>query len=299
LSKPPLDLIFESVSNHLEKLMSRSIIKTILLLTANPKGTAPLRLDQEVRDIREGLQRSQHRDAFRIEQRWAVRPRDVQRAMLDLNPQIVHFSGHGEGEEGLKFEDESGKVKFVDAEALAELFELFADQVECVVLNACYSEVQAEAIYQHIPSVIGMKKAIGDRAALEFAVGFYDAIGAGRSIEFAYKLGCSAIRMAGMPENLTPALKQKMPSLSSASSFSSQAAASALSTSQKRRLEQKRDIFQSELDIRSEKLHQFRESLAIEAGAAVKFQLQKQIQDEETQLTNLKGQIEAIENHLA
>jgi hypothetical protein len=163
--------------------MTRSTVKTILILTANPKGTTPLRLDQEVRDISEGLKRSQHRDAFRIEQRWAVRPRDVQRAMLDLDPQIVHFSGHGEGEEGLAFEDESGKVKFVDAEALAGLFELFADQVECIVLNACYSEVQAEAICQHIPSVIGMKKEIGDRAALEFAVGFYDALGAGRSIQ--------------------------------------------------------------------------------------------------------------------
>jgi hypothetical protein len=35
-----------------------------------------------------------------------------------------------------------------------------------------------------------MSQAIGDKAAIEFAVGFYDALGAGRSIEFAYKLGC-------------------------------------------------------------------------------------------------------------
>ncbi|HEY9626109.1 MAG TPA: CHAT domain-containing protein [Coleofasciculaceae cyanobacterium] len=273
--------------------MSQFTDKTILILTANPQGTAPLRLDQEVRDISEGLQRSQHRDAFRIEQRWAVRPRDMQRAMLDLNPQIVHFSGHGEGEEGLKFEDESGKVKFVDAEALAGLFELFADQVECVVLNACYSEVQAEAISQHIPSVIGMKKAIGDRAALEFAVGFYDALGAGRSIEFAHKLGCSAIRMAGIAENLTPVLKQKTVHLSSPPDSSSRTA-NTLSTSQKRRLEQRRDILQAELDIRNEKLQQLRESLASEAGSAINFQLKKQIQEEEIQLTELERQLEAI-----
>jgi len=274
--------------------MNRSTAKTILILTANPKGTAPLRLYQEVRDICEGLQRSQRRDAFRIEQRWAVRPRDIQRAMLELNPQIVHFSGHGEGEEGLKFEDESGKVKFVDAEALAGLFELFADPVECVVLNACYSEVQAEAISQHIPSVIGMKKAIGDRAALEFAVGFYDALGAGRSIEFAHKLGCSAIRMAGIAENLTPVLKQKTAPLSSPPSSSSQAT-NTLSASQRQRLEQRRTILQAELDIRNEKLQQLRESLAIEASAAIKFQLQKQIQGEEAQVIELERQIEAIE----
>jgi hypothetical protein len=41
-----------------------------------------------------------------------------------------------------------------------------------------------------------MSQAIGDKAAIEFAVGFYDALGAGKSIEFAYKLGCQLIRMA-------------------------------------------------------------------------------------------------------
>lgn len=54
-----------------------------------------------------------------------------------------------------------------------------------------------------------MKREIGDRAAIEFAVGFYDAVLAGRSVEFAYNLGCSAIQMAGIPEQLTPVLVQR------------------------------------------------------------------------------------------
>ncbi|WP_248277863.1 CHAT domain-containing protein [Brasilonema sp. UFV-L1] len=181
----------------------------ILILAANPKSTTPLRLDEEVREIDAGLQRAKHRDQFVLEQKWAVRPRDIPRAFLDCNPQIVHFSGHGLGEEGLVFEDESGQSKLVSGDALAGLFQLFANHIECVVLNGCYSEVQANAIAQHINYVIGMKKAIGDRAAIEFAVGFYDALGAGHSIEFAYKFGCAAIRLAGIPEQLTPTLKKK------------------------------------------------------------------------------------------
>jgi len=183
--------------------------QTILILSANPKGTTPLRLDEEVREIDAGLKRSRNRDQFILEQKWAVRPRDIQRAMLDVNPQIIHFSGHGTGDEGLVFEDETGSTKLVDGEALAGLFDLFADQVECIVLNGCYSEVQAEAISQHVNYVIGMKKAIGDRAAIEFAVGFYDALGAGKPVEFAYKFGCAAIQLAGVPEQLTPTLKKK------------------------------------------------------------------------------------------
>ncbi|MBD3884391.1 CHAT domain-containing protein [Phormidium tenue FACHB-886] len=207
--------------------------RTILILAANSKDSVRLRLDEEVRDIDEGLRRSQFRDRFRLKPQWAVHPRDIQRSLLDHNPQIVHFCGHGHGtsssldpvpdaarklvplnaptaveEAGLVFEDETGSMKLVSGVALAGLFRLFADQVECVVLNACYSEVQATAIAQHIPYVIGMSRAIGDRAAIEFAVGFYDALGAGRSIEFAYDLACSAIQMAGIPEHLTPVLKK-------------------------------------------------------------------------------------------
>jgi CHAT domain len=185
------------------------MVQTILILAANPQGTKPLRLDEEVREIDAGLQRAKQRDQFVLEQKWAVRPRDIQRAMLDINPQIVHFSGHGTGDEGLVFEDETGSAKLVDGEALAGLFELFADQVECVVLNGCYSEIQALAITQHVNYVIGMRKAIGDRAAIEFAVGFYDALGSGRPVEFAYKFGCAAIRLSGVSEQLTPILKKK------------------------------------------------------------------------------------------
>ena len=181
-------------------------MKTILILAANPKYTSQLRLDQEMREIDNGLQRARRRDEFILRQKWAVRLRDFRRAMLDFKPNIVHFSGHGSAKEGIAFEDENGLVKFMSAEALSDFFKLFADTVECVVLNACYSEIQAKAIAEHIPYVIGMNKAIGDMAAIEFSVAFYDALGAGKSIEFAYELACNAIKLSGFPGHLTPVL---------------------------------------------------------------------------------------------
>jgi tetratricopeptide (TPR) repeat protein len=183
--------------------------KRILILSANPFSTSKLRLDEEVREIKEGLRRSKQRDLYSIETVEAVRYRDLHRAILDFEPNIIHFCGHGASEEGLVFEDEIAQPKLVDTEAIAGLFELFAEQVECVVLNACYSEPQAKAISQHINYVIGMNQAIGDKAAIEFAVGFYDALGAGKSVEFAYRLGCSSIRIAGILENSTPKLLKK------------------------------------------------------------------------------------------
>lgn len=188
--------------------MNTDSIQNILLLAANPIGSQYLRLGEEMREIQEGLKRSRNRERYSIATAQAVRYRDIRRAILEHEPQIIHFSGHGAGEEGLVFEDETGAAKLVDAEALAGLFQLFSGQVECVILNACYSQVQAQAIAQHIPCVIGMKKAIGDRGAIEFAVGFYDALGARKSYEFAYNLGCNAIRMAGILEQDIPTFLQ-------------------------------------------------------------------------------------------
>jgi hypothetical protein len=171
-----------------------------------------LRVDEELREIKEGLRRAKEREQFVLESAEAVRYRDLRRAVLDNTPNIVHFSGHGAGEDGLVFEDESGQVKLVDAKSLAGLFKLFADTVECVVLNACYSQVQAEAIAEHIPFVVGMGKEIGDKAAIEFAIAFYDAIGSGRGYKFAFDYACNAIDLAGIPEGDTPKLlKGKAP----------------------------------------------------------------------------------------
>lgn len=184
-------------------------VKKILILTANPQNIDKRRLDAEVREIQTGLERAKKRDQFEIISKWAVRPDDLRRALLDYEPQIVHFSGYGAATEGLALENELGQMQMVSTAALAKLFEVFKDKVECVLLNACYSENQAEAIRQHIDYVIGMHQAIGNRAAIEFAVGFYDALGAGRTIEDAFKLGCIAIDLQGIPESLTPVLKKK------------------------------------------------------------------------------------------
>ncbi|MBD1870685.1 AAA-like domain-containing protein [Cyanobacteria bacterium FACHB-471] len=205
----------------------QQLTRTILILSANPRGTDPLRLDTEVREIKEAIQRSRYRDRFVIEHRLAVRPMDVQRAMLDCRPQIVHFCGHGGSEYGLVLENETGKVKHISTQALADLFDLFADRVECVLLNACYSEVQAQAIVQHINAVIGMNQPIGDQAAIEFARSFYDALGAGDPVAFAFRLGKNGMQLAGVSGEQTPVLLQKPGSTESVATSASPSVVSA------------------------------------------------------------------------
>jgi WD40 repeat protein len=167
-----------------------------------------LRLEEEIREIDEGLRRANQRHQYKLEQKLAVRSRDFYRAILDYQPQIVHFCGHGAGQDGIVLEDDTGKMVLLETKTLASMFKLFAKKsVECVILNACYSEVQAEAISQYVDYVLGMKKAVGDKAAVAFSVAFYDALAAGYEVEEAYELGCS--QMISFLEQETPVFKKK------------------------------------------------------------------------------------------
>jgi tetratricopeptide (TPR) repeat protein len=177
----------------------------ILFLCANPSDTSRLRIDEEVREIEEGLRRSKKRDNFDFKVRLATRVRDLSRAILDDSPQILHFSGHGETE-GIILEDEDGTAKIVTTLSIGNLFSLFSDTIKCVILNSCYSKSQAEEISKYIPFVIGMSKSVPDTTAITFATSFYDAIGAGKEIELAFKFGVANINLEGLKGSEIPIL---------------------------------------------------------------------------------------------
>ena len=166
--------------------------KKILVLISNPKGTSNLNLLPEIRDLQEALQRSQHRERFAVEWRVAKYQTDLRRYILDIKPQIIHFCGHGT-EQGLMLEDDTGTAKVVTNEVLTDLLKAFADRIECVLLNACETDPLADALAQHINYVIGMNQEVYDDAAIAFAEGFYDTLGAGESYERAFEIGKNAV----------------------------------------------------------------------------------------------------------
>ncbi len=167
----------------------------ILVLASNPQGTEQLRLNPEIQGIEDVLEFGKKREQFVLRSKVAVRVKDLQRSLRREEARIVHFCGHGMGSQGLVLETSSGQQQLLDTQAIADLFRLFANQIECVVLNACYSEVQAAEIRQHINYVIGTKREIRDDAAIFFSKGFYEALGDGESIERAYEFGCNRIQL--------------------------------------------------------------------------------------------------------
>ena len=185
--------------------------KKILILTASPDNEATkLHTNQEIKAIEQELERSKNQDKFEIIFKLAVTPEDLIRVLRNEKPEIVHFCGHGK-KTGIVLENELGEAQTVRAEALARLFKQFKDEVKCVLLNSCYSEVQAKAINEHIQYVIGMSGQIEDTAAIKFAVNFYATLIAGRSYEDAYEFGCIALDLLGIQDDLLPVFLKKSP----------------------------------------------------------------------------------------
>jgi hypothetical protein len=181
----------------------------ILFLSANPIDITRIRLDKEVREVDERIQLGPRRDQLSLIPQLAVRPSDLAHALLRHAPHILHFSGHGSPTEGIVLEDNEGRTKLVATDALANLLQLIKDNLRVVVLNACFSAVQADVIQQVVDFTIVMTDKIGDASAIVFSSAFYQGLAFGRSVKEAFGLGVVELKLQGIPGADTPKLLVK------------------------------------------------------------------------------------------
>jgi CHAT domain len=178
----------------------------VLFLASNPAGTQQLNLDVEARVITKKIRAAEHRDLLEFVTVWAVRPDDLLQVLNEHKPHIVHFSGHGNKIGEIALLDSNGQPKPVGTRAIKALFTTMKGNVRVVLLNACYSRQQAEAITEVIDCAIGMNSSIGDKAAIVFSASFYRAIGFNRSVQEAFDQANLALMLEGIPEETTPEL---------------------------------------------------------------------------------------------
>jgi hypothetical protein len=178
----------------------------VLFLASNPANTNTIQLDEESRLITQKIRASELRDSIEFISAWAVRTDDLLQLLNEHNPDVLHFSGHGNSNGELILVDSSGDAKPVNADALRSLLKILKGNIKLVIFNSCFSSVQAKAVYDLVDCVIGMSKPISDDAAIVFSGSFYRAIGFGLSIKEAYEQGIVAIELEGMQENDTPQL---------------------------------------------------------------------------------------------
>lgn len=169
-------------------------------------GRRPLSIDEEVRQIEAKVRGARYRQHLHLDTRWAARTDDLLQALNEVRPQVVHFSGHGE-EAGLVLVSADGRREHhVDASALQRFFRVFAGDIRVVVLNACLSLPQAEAIADVVGCAVGTPSQISDEAAILFAGSFYRALAFGESVGAAFDQGCAALDLEQVGEREWPRL---------------------------------------------------------------------------------------------
>lgn len=182
---------------------------TVLFFATNPKGTTQLRLDEEARTIQEMIRKSEHRDSISFETRWAVRPLDILQAINEINPDVVHFSGHGADTGELVLENTDGTAKIVTKEAITQTIMASSDKIHLMFFNACFSYEQAQQVITHVDAAIGMTTSISDNAACAFAAQFYSSLGFGFSVKKAFDQAKGVMIIESPGEANTPVLYTK------------------------------------------------------------------------------------------
>ncbi|MEZ4960421.1 MAG: COR domain-containing protein [Saprospiraceae bacterium] len=157
----------------------------ILFLAANPTDQSRIQTDREHRLLKAQMERGRSRDRYEfLPPQFAVTIDELLRAMND-QPNIVHFSGHGETR-GIVITTDDNKTQLMSVPALKRLFKDLKNICEIVVLNACYSAEQAEEISKFGMYVVGNNLPIADSAAISFSKGLYNGLGEGKHFEKAF-----------------------------------------------------------------------------------------------------------------
>lgn len=182
----------------------------VLFLAADPfRDRARLELEEEMRAIRRALLRGKAHDTLEMETHFATRPRDLQLALLEYQPHIVHFSGHGGRDGVLYLSDAAGNPTAVDKAALGKLFALLESGVRVVVLNACHTHSIVEVLRDMVDYAIGTNHAITDGAALTFSQAFYTALASGAGVQQAFDLAVNQLELDGSDEAAIPLLRKQ------------------------------------------------------------------------------------------
>jgi hypothetical protein len=175
----------------------------ILFLAADPVGSGAHALDHECAAIERELRMTPRRNDLEVRAKWAVTVDELMRHLLLLQPAVIHFCGHGDAG-GVVLVGDDDQPRSIAPEAMKQMIATTANATRLVVLNACYSDAQAEALCDAVGCTIGVAGPVRDDAARAFAVGLYRALGHGRTVRNAYEQAQAALAGKGLASGAGP-----------------------------------------------------------------------------------------------
>lgn len=195
------------------KTITRSVLRSkkclnVLYSTSNPDVKSPLRVEAEMRQVQEVVRGSKLRDNVALHYRPAADLTSIMDGLNDIEPGIVHFSGHGfsGGIAVDHAEVRPSRGKVVTFDILAKAVDAVDNPPQVIVLNSCHSVGAKSAFLPPAKAIVVMGDSISDLAATAFAARFYAAIASGQSLQAAFKQGLVAVEAVSISEAKTPQL---------------------------------------------------------------------------------------------
>jgi TIR domain/CHAT domain len=185
----------------------------VLFLSASPEERDKLQVIDECNSVEYKIKSARYSRLFDFRQSHEFSITNLQEYLIDQDPQILHFSGHGDEDGVILFQE--GEERKASVKAIANLFKILNEsknpnneknRIQCVVLNACFSKKLAKAIAKYVDCVIGMSKEVRDDAAKVFAQSLYYSLASGHDVETAFKLGRNNIEISDIPGEHVPSL---------------------------------------------------------------------------------------------
>lgn len=163
--------------------------KTILMVPAAPKSSASPEISKRINDLISLLKKAQlgtlkiaaYNDP-------TSQPAEFVKAIHAYKPSILHYIGKDEQVEGITFQDDIRGIALVNSRDLSLLMNNLSNEVNCVVLQACFDFSQAIAISDQIDRVLIIRKKANEDVVNRFVLTFYQALNRGSTIDDAFGL---------------------------------------------------------------------------------------------------------------
>lgn len=187
----------------------------ILVVAAQPSGSARLSVARETDAIRQGFEALVEAKLAEVTVLPRATPDALHAAVQATRPAIVHFVGHGHFDEGtrhgaLMLENGRGHRALLGRRAVREI--LCRRGVKLVFLNACQTAATSHAdfnqgiaqslVAQGLPALVANQYGVLDASATQFAQHFYRALGRGAPIGAAAREARIAVHYALQGESI-------------------------------------------------------------------------------------------------
>lgn len=154
--------------------------KRVLFLGAIPNNKLPLKVLAEFTIMQMAREQGISKEFYNIFYDFAISYDGLLKLTRRVNPNIIHFSLHGNKSKGLYFIDESNSYveSVISLEHFDYIFSVITKkiQIEGIIISACNSYEFGKIAAKYVDYAIVMNDFIADEAAVKFARSFYASI---------------------------------------------------------------------------------------------------------------------------